>query len=311
MISIILATHNGASTLGLTLEAFRKLEAPEGGYEIIVVDNNSSDNTAEIAEGYRESLPLTIIAEPTPGKTHALNRGIGVARGDLLLFTDDDVIPVPDWLKAYEAAARHYPDCSVFAGQVRHFWQKEPPRWLVTLGEKGMAYGGTPVDRQEGDIPPVLVKGANFMLRSQLLPEYRFGSGIGPDGSRNYAAGAETEFLVRLSAAGYRMIYIPGAVLQHIVRPYQVSLEAVLVRYFRIGRGLQATGAHPLPENAKTLFGYPRYMARILVKEAAAAAAPALRGDSARAVEILMETAMDVGRTYEWRRHQMKKSSAE
>lgn len=302
MISIVLAAHNAAPTIGITLDAFCALEPPESGYEIIVVDNNSSDNTSEIAKSYEARLPITVLWEARQGKNRAVNRGIEAAAGDLILLTDDDVIPDPSWLKVYEAGAKKYPDCSVFAGQVRHHWQKKPPTWLTKLAEKGNAYAGTPINMPEGDIAPQLVKGPNFLLRKTVFAEHSLGGSIGPDGSRNYAAGSETEYLIRLSAAGYRMIYIPDAVVKHIVRPYQISLRAVLARYFRIGRGIQATGAASISGEPSTLFGYPRFMFRVVLTDALAAVGPALRGDSSGAVHQLMDAAISLGRAYEWRR---------
>jgi glycosyltransferase involved in cell wall biosynthesis len=105
LISVVLASHNGAATLPLTLAALRDVVLPEGGVEIIAVDNASSDQTRDLLEAAREVLPLVVVCEPRQGKSFALNRALESVRGDLVVFTDDDVLPVPGWLQAYAAGA--------------------------------------------------------------------------------------------------------------------------------------------------------------------------------------------------------------
>lgn len=100
MISVILTSHNGESTLPLTLDALGKLLRPGDGVEFIAVDNASTDHTPNLLREAQDSLPLTVLSEPRPGKSFALNHALRHARGDLVVFTDDDVIPHAEWLEA-------------------------------------------------------------------------------------------------------------------------------------------------------------------------------------------------------------------
>ena len=106
MISVLIATRDRASSLACTLEALEAQASPGCPVEILVVDNGSVDDTADVvAAARRRSTGLIIyIAEPKPGKSHALNTALRHARGDLLVFTDDDVLPAPGWLAAFSQA---------------------------------------------------------------------------------------------------------------------------------------------------------------------------------------------------------------
>src|SRR5258706_9383635 len=102
-ISIILCTRDRARDLRFTLSSLMAMALPsETEVELIVVDNGSRDDTpAVIAAAKDQTGRLSIISavEPEPGKSHALNRALALAHGDILLFTDDDVRPPPDWIE--------------------------------------------------------------------------------------------------------------------------------------------------------------------------------------------------------------------
>jgi L-malate glycosyltransferase len=98
MLTVVLATFNGAKTLPKVLEAYGRLIAPTGGWKVIVVDNESTDGTRNVIEGSSATLPLEYRYEARRGKNAALNSAIAGICGDLVVFTDDDVVPEPNWL---------------------------------------------------------------------------------------------------------------------------------------------------------------------------------------------------------------------
>jgi glycosyltransferase involved in cell wall biosynthesis len=113
MISVIMTTHNGAATLLLTPEALKGLRPAGQAVEMIAVDNASSDGARAILEDYQGALPLIALSEPRQGRSFALNRALDAAHGDLIVFIDDDILPEPQWLQAYRAAAERLPEtCS-------------------------------------------------------------------------------------------------------------------------------------------------------------------------------------------------------
>jgi glycosyltransferase involved in cell wall biosynthesis len=99
-----MATHNGADTLPVVLEAYTTLQSPEGDWKLVIVDNGSTDSTNEIIHAFTKRLPLTYAFEPRRGKNRALNTRLASGSGDLIVFTDDDTIPQPDWLKLLRSA---------------------------------------------------------------------------------------------------------------------------------------------------------------------------------------------------------------
>ena len=108
--SIVVCTYNRAESLRDTLRALQALQADPGRrWEVIVVDNNSKDHTKAVVEEVQRGWPLLRYAfEGAQGLSHARNHGIGCARGAVILFTDDDVLPEPDWLETTLAGLARY-----------------------------------------------------------------------------------------------------------------------------------------------------------------------------------------------------------
>ena len=118
-LTVILAIFNGAETIAGTLGALTRLEPPEGGWKLVIVDNGSTDGTKAIVESFADALPLRLLDHPVPNKNAALNAALEHAEGDLVIFTDDDIIPEPDWLSGFQRLASEQPSFAVFGGRIR------------------------------------------------------------------------------------------------------------------------------------------------------------------------------------------------
>jgi glycosyltransferase involved in cell wall biosynthesis len=304
MISVVIATHNGTPTLPLMLAALKAVELPAEGVEIIAVDNASDDASAALLAEYQDALPLTVLSEPRRGKSFALNRALAAARGDLVVFADDDILPDPQWLEAYRTAAERQPDCDLFAGQVRHFWQKEPPRWLCRLAAEGRSYAGTPIDLAEGPADVSVFKGLNFMARRRVLESVMFSErpGLNFGDTAGSAGGEDSAFVHEALVQGYRARYVPAACVKHIVRPYQVGLAPVLRRYLRIGRAMTLSNPDQFDPEGAQLFGYPRYIFKSVPRDLLRALRHWVAGNSHAAAGELIGVAMTCGRAQQWRR---------
>src|SRR5271169_5851600 len=99
-ISVVLGTYNRGDNLRLTLETFLSLVFQDLNWELLVVDNNSTDSTREVVENFARTaaFPVRYIFEKIQGRSAALNAGIAEAKGEIIVFTDDDVLLHPDWL---------------------------------------------------------------------------------------------------------------------------------------------------------------------------------------------------------------------
>lgn len=308
MISVIIATYNGEDTLPLTLEALAGVLRPDEGVEFLVVDNASTDHTAEILREAR--LPLAQFFEPRPGKSFALNHALRHAKGRLLVFADDDVLPETEWLEAYVKAARQHPEVGLFAGQVRHYWQKKPPKWLEQLAAEGWSYGGTAVDLQAGPAKAHIFKGANFMTRREALDRVRFHEedGVNFSEQSSSSGGEDTRLVNELVERGEKAWYVPEARVRHIVRAHQVGVRPVLQRYFRIGRAIETNGAHRFSKNLPTLFGYPRYLIKTIPLSIGYAIVLAAQGKTHRSMSKLIGVAMTCGQAFECKKTGQRQS---
>ncbi len=271
MLTVLMASHNGAATLPAVLDAYCRLSAPAGGWRLLLVDNDSDDATAALAAGYAGRLPLRLLHEARRGKNAALNTGLAAALAEpgdgaeLLVFSDDDATPRPDWLLRLSEAAAAQPGFAVFGGAIVADWGAAPPDWVLRRVPLGLTYGLTAPGRAAGPVCPGLVWGANMAVRRAVFEAgHRFDEAVGPNGA-SYAMGSETELTRRLHAAGRRSWFVPAAVVAHHIRPAQLGVADILRRAWRFGRGKfrqDAPGVFP------ELLGLPRWMYKRALLEA-------------------------------------------
>ena len=270
-LSIVIATRDRAALLESTLGWLTRQEPGSLSWEVVVVDNGSADRTPDVLRAAAAALPLVALTEPRPGKNRAMNRALAAVRGPLVLFSDDDVIPEPHWVAEMAAAAARWPDDDVFGGEVRLAFPERTPGWLQEPFHPALNFARYGADEPEGPTSR-LPNGPNFAVRARALAGLRFSETIGPDGTTGYAMGSETEMLERLRAGGTRFIYVPTAVVQHVVQPYQLRARYLLGRSFRLGRGeVRRAGARRAA--GPRMFGAPRHLWRELAGAAAASLA--------------------------------------
>ena len=264
MLTVLMATHNGAATLPRVLDAYSQLLAPVQPWRLVIVDNGSTDATADILVQHVSRLPLHILQQPQRGKNRALNLALdhvltGTLADDLLVFTDDDAIPAADWLRQWEAVAAAQPRYAVFGGAIVADWATTPPAWLLRLVPLGLTYGLTAPDLAAGPVFPGLVWGANMAVRGAVpLAGHRFDVSVGP-GKGDYAMGSETEFARRVARVGFRSWHSPAPQVAHHVRARQLTLDYVLDKARRFGRGQYRQDR---PGIFAELAGAPRWMWR-------------------------------------------------
>jgi len=229
MLTVLIATYNGAATLPYVLEAYRNLASPDGGWQLVIVDNGSTDQTRAIIASFRQRLPLTYLYEPQQGK----NTALPAVSGELVVFTDDDTLPRPNWLKLLRSAADSHPSFAIFGGPILPQWESPPEEWIMAWVPLPVSFGVL-YPRDDGPIPPRLVPsavfGANMAIRTSIVERgYRFNEAIGPKGS-NYAMGSEAELLRRLARKGMQAWHCRSAVVQHIIRAFQMREEWIRAR---------------------------------------------------------------------------------
>jgi glucosyl-dolichyl phosphate glucuronosyltransferase len=251
-ISVILCTYNRCEYLRKVLDSIAGSVLPDSvEWEVLVIDNNSIDQTPEIAKEFAARYPgrFRYISEPRQGKSHALNTGIRESRGDVLAFVDDDVTVQPTWLRNLTQAL----DGSEWAGAGGRTLLAErfvPPRWLALTGDHGL--GGVLAAMFDlGDEPCELEQppyGANMAYRKEMFAKHGpFRTDMGPSADRNIPRPNEdTEFGRRIMAAGERLRYEPSAVVYHPVPKNRIRKDYFLTWWFDYGRAsIREIGRRP------------------------------------------------------------------
>jgi glucosyl-dolichyl phosphate glucuronosyltransferase len=270
MISTIICTCNRSQSLERTLESLRAIAIPQNfTWELIVADNNSTDNTRLIMERFIQDtvLPIRYVFEPRQGKSFALNTAVRMARGETLVFTDDDVLVDSDWLSEIEAAFDQW-RCVAIGGKIIPVWSCPKPKWLLMKGPRKL--NAAIVSYDLGDEPCVigmktLPFGANLALKKSLFEKYGdFRTDLGPNAG-TLMVGEETEFCRRLLRGGEILMYAPQAIVYHPVDPKRTEKRYFRRWYFDFGRGLVREVG--VPEKAVRYFGVPRYLIPSFARE--------------------------------------------
>jgi len=265
VITVVFATFNGSHTLPRMLASLRNLEPVAEGLQIIAVDNGSDDDSVSILNGYVDHLPIKILSQPVRGKNRALNMALSHIQGDLTVFTDDDVIADPAWVRSLVRCAADHPEVDLFGGAIQPHWESSPPGWLSDAIPMGVTYALTDPELTAGPISAHLIWGPNMMVRTALFRAgHRFNEKIGPS-SGQYVMGSETEFNSRMHALGHRTYFCPDARVAHIIRPAQLAPSWMIKRGYRYGkneyiRNLNKPGVGGTPPSV------PRWMYRQLAE---------------------------------------------
>jgi glycosyltransferase involved in cell wall biosynthesis len=238
-LTILFSTRNGASVLRRTLDGYVRQKDPGFGWKIVVVDNGSTDETADIIGNYRTRLPIETTVEPRPGKNRALNLGLGLVEGEIIVLSDDDAIPEPGFLSAWSCAFRRWPAGEVFGGSVLPLFDAPPPDWMLESAVHFEELYAMRRNLAAGPIDPLGIFGPNMAVRRSIFASgLKFNESIGPNGADiNYGMGSESEFCARANRLGHATWFVPDPAVQHIVRPHQVTLDYCAKRAYRLGRG--------------------------------------------------------------------------
>jgi len=237
--SVIICTYNRSHSLLNTLESLEKIAMPENWvWELIIVDNDSSDDTKMVAETFVSGTNLNAryVFEERQGLSSARNRGIKEATGDIVAFSDDDMTFDSHWLFEILAAFEKCP-CICVAGKIIPRWPEEKPTWLIDEGPSQMpAFDGR---FDLGDQILEIDKhpfGGNMAYKKSAFSKYGlFRTDLGRTGN-HLMANEETEFCDRLFAAGEKIVYSPRAVVYHHLEDGQTTKAYWLKRMFNHGR---------------------------------------------------------------------------
>ena len=262
-ITVILCTYNRCRTLAKTLESLADSRLPVSvQWEVLVVDNNSSDQTRQVVADFCRRYPgrYRYLFEAQQGLSCARNAGIRESQGEILVFTDDDIIVEPNWLWNLTSAL-HGGEWAGAGGRIIPVWLGPVPSWLQTadLGPFGAFDLGTeagPLSR-----PPY---GANMAFRREAFEKHGdFRVDLGRSGS-NLQGREDIEFANRLLAGGERLRYEPDAVVRHLIPESRMDRRYVLRWWYWYGRS-EIADSGPL-DAKRAIKGVPLYLFHRLVR---------------------------------------------
>ena len=282
-IAVVLCTYNRAHLLG---DAIAAILAQEGApsYEVVVVDNNSTDETPRVLEAFAASGAIRVLREPAQGVSYARNRGIAATSAAILAFTDDDVRVEPDWVRSIAAAFAAHPEADMVGGRVEPDWQAEPPAWLAQAGRAPLAlvdYGPDPFVVTPAR--PACLIGANVAVRRRAL-ERLHGFSARLQRVRDGIGSTEDHDLqIRLLESGAVARYDPRIAARAVVPPERLSKRYHRTWHQGHGRFYALMRDPSFERSRRAILGVPAHVYRSAITEAAAWAASLVRGRTARA----------------------------
>lgn len=256
--SVVLASYNRVASLRVTLESLSRLVIPEDlSWELLLVDNNSTDSTRTLVEEFARTagFPVRYVFEKRQGRSAALNAGIAEAKGEIVVFTDDDVLLHPDWLSILKQTFDRF-ECAAVAGRVVPTWNHPKPDWLEMEGQFAITNFELGDEFKEIKEPPL---GANSAFRREVFERHGlFRLDLGVTGTKHTVTCDDTEFGQRLIDAGDKILYCPTAIVYHPVDPSRATKRYFLSWYYYNGVSLTRTAG--LPKEGIFYFGVPRWL---------------------------------------------------
>ncbi|MEQ1829321.1 MAG: glycosyltransferase family A protein [Pirellula sp.] len=271
--SIIICTKNRAESLRQTLAKMEGVIVPESEItELIIVDNGSTDHTREVVESHKtDKYELNYVWEPNGGQAHARNRGLSVAKSDIIVFTDDDVLPCEHWLEEH---IKGYDDSGIAAilGRIEalHIGPL-PQEYSRESMDFSTRFGDTTVKPFTGHLV-----GANMSFRRSVIDAIGgFNARLGPGRSGFFD---DTDFSIRLMRAGFVQCFEPRASVQHVIDSSRLRATACRRMLFQLGISIFVADEFGASENVwtqtrKLLYstaGFLKYKFKCLVKRESA-----------------------------------------
>lgn len=237
MISVIICTYNRDKFLYDALKHVAVNNFPTEDYEIVLVNNNSTDSTENECQRFSVDFPkvqFRYFVETKQGLSHARNRGIDESFGDILVFLDDDSFVKPDYLHNLQMQMDAHPEAMAFGGKITpRFETGETPKWLCkwTYSWVSAIDKGDKVVPFEGSSYPI---GANMGFRKECLEHCgNFNTELGRT-KKNLMGGEEKDIFNRVKAQNMTILYFPDIQVEHVIPPQRTTKDYII----KMGQGI-------------------------------------------------------------------------
>ena len=272
-ISVVISTYNRCAMLPEAIESILRQNTPEVNYEVLIVDNNSTDATRQVVESFikRGHRNLRYVFEAKQGPAHGRNAGIANANGRIIAFTDDDVRPAADWLSNIKRAFDNNTDVECVGGKILPSWPTDPPAWLTGDHWAPLAiadYGDSIVFSVRNI--PICWSTSNLSFRSTVFERIGGFSGA-------FLRCQDRELMLRFMRDGGQMMYAPNVVVtadvveERLTKAYHRKWHMTTGKYHAVMRLYERMGpdGQILAEPLETvrLFGVPAFLYRESLNE--------------------------------------------
>lgn len=264
-VSVVICTYNNSSMLAETLRSLGEATFSRELVDLVVVDNNSSDETRKVVEHFveQELIETTYVLERAQGLAKARNKGVSISQGEILLFTDDDVKFEEGFLTAV-VRTFETTDAAIVGGRILLSFPAQRPSWLSDSVD--YIYGKVDLGSDDVEFPPSASPlGPCLAIRREMFSNYGlFNEDMGLIGlSETVNRGEEVEFVSRARMAGERIFYSGESVVHHMVRPERLTREWFVERFQHAGLGVGESAVFPTMPWWRNLL---KYVAAVFVR---------------------------------------------
>lgn len=245
MISIIIPTYNRCFQLENTLKSLTRLKTDPMRFEIVIVDNASTDHTKQVSENFIQHFPgfnIRYFYETIPGLLSGRHRGAEEAKGEIYTFIDDDVEVNDNWLETILNVMEANSDVDLLTGPCLPQYEIDPPEWLSNFwikDENGLHCGWLSLldfGDKEKEIDPIFVWGLNFTVRKFVFERLKgFHPDITPEKFQMFQGDGETGLSLKAKEAGFKAWYHPQVKLKHLVPKSRLSIDYFKQRAYSQG----------------------------------------------------------------------------
>ena len=230
--TVVICTRNRARTLARALEALCVLRVPAlTAWEVLVVDNASTDSTPDVVARYHDRLPMRSVIAPQLGLSNARNLAVAEAHGEYLLWIDDDAVPHGEWLAAYLTAFEAWPVAAVFGGPIDVAFDAPVPDWFArVLPRVAPLYA----QRELGDVDAPLVAheetlpfGTNYATRKLDQRRYAYDPALGRHPDHPHRGSEETKVMLAMLNSGLAGRWVSQARVTHLLDADRASTEFI------------------------------------------------------------------------------------
>jgi glycosyltransferase involved in cell wall biosynthesis len=261
--SILIPTYKRSESLAQVLDLLILRAKTDKNWEILIADNASELAVEQLCNQYSEQLPIKYHTEPRKGKTNALNSLLSHAKGDILVFMDDDILLDCNLFSVINDAINNWPNHCVFGSNI----SPKLPEGITTPAfinnsqcQVFLAVSEPSLD--EGECLPNEIFGGCWFIKRHFIDQgYRFDENIGPKG-RYYKRGSETSFVMKLNQAGYHPIHLPRLRVFHLIREEQLKPSWFFERAYCSGMTYAYYDKSEWRKMAH-LFGFPRFYLKL------------------------------------------------